>query len=252
MKKITEKLCKICGRKEPEVEFYKGNPSKCKKCKNKEDGRKKAEKEGRTYTPRIDLDIPNGFKYCNKCKKVLPISEFYILGAIKKNGENKIYSRCKECERKIVLEHPNREKYIKTSNENTSRKKQEIPEYRKYINSLNKEHYSKEVGIITHMLYAARKRALKNNLEFNLTRRDIILPTHCPILGIELKRGDREDYSMSYSLDRINNSLGYIKGNVRVISMLANTMKNSASLEQLELFAKNIIDYVKKENNDKD
>jgi len=246
MKKIKEKLCKICGEGEPKVEFYNGNPSKCKKCKNKEDSKKKAEKAGREYIPR--LEAPEGFKCCTKCNKILPISEFYTLGAINKNGENKIYSRCKECERKIVLEHPNRNKYIETSNKNTALRKQENPEYREHINSLNRKHYSGEKGIITHMLYSAKKRALKNNLEFNLTKEDIILPTHCPLLGIELKRGDKEDYSMSYSLDRIDNSLGYVKGNVKVISMLANTMKNSASSEHLELFAKNITDYIKKDN----
>lgn len=34
------------------------------------------------------------------------------------------------------------------------------------------------------------------------------------------------------------------QGNVRVISSLANTMKNSASLDQLKLFHKNILNYL--------
>lgn len=238
------KTCKICEKSEPEVEFYKNSGCKCKKCKNKEDSKRKAEKAGRIYTPRETVDIPEGFKMCTKCKQILPLDNFYVLSATKKDGTNKIYSRCKVCETQIVLQHPNRNEYIKTSNNNATIRKQENPEYRNYVNDLNKKYHHNTTGIITHMLYAAKKRAIANNLEFNLEKEDIILPTHCPILGTELVKGDKEDYSMTYSLDRIDNSKGYIKGNVQVISMLANSMKNSATIEQLEAFSKNILQYI--------
>ena len=39
----------------------------------------------------------------------------------------------------------------------------------------------------------------------------------------------------SPSLDRIIPSLGYVKGNIRVISFRANTLKNNATLSELEL-----------------
>lgn len=43
------------------------------------------------------------------------------------------------------------------------------------------------------------------------------------------------------SVDRINSKLGYIKGNVQVISNKANRMKNDASIEELLIFSKNAI-----------
>jgi hypothetical protein len=48
----------------------------------------------------------------------------------------------------------------------------------------------------------------------------------------------------SPSIDRIDNTKGYIKGNVIVMSTLANAMKNKASFEQLKSFSTNILKLV--------
>ena len=58
----------------------------------------------------------------------------------------------------------------------------------------------------------------------------------CPYSGLKmtLKHG----HMNSASLDRIDSTKGYIKGNVQVISMKANTMKSNASIEELVTFAK--------------
>lgn len=44
----------------------------------------------------------------------------------------------------------------------------------------------------------------------------------------------------SPTIDRINPKLGYIKGNVWVISNKANRFKNDATLEELELLVANL------------
>jgi hypothetical protein len=41
----------------------------------------------------------------------------------------------------------------------------------------------------------------------------------------------------SPSLDRIDNSKGYVKGNVAVISFRANTLKNNATADELRAIA---------------
>jgi hypothetical protein len=77
-------------------------------------------------------------------------------------------------------------------------------------------------------------RAKKKGLEFTITVEDIVVPTHCPILGMEMSRGTLTERAASPSLDRIDNSKGYIQGNVQVISLRANRMKNDATIQELK------------------
>jgi hypothetical protein len=94
------------------------------------------------------------------------------------------------------------------------------------------------------MLKRTRDRARVKGIECNLEIEDIIIPTHCPILNIELNINSGVAGDDSPSLDKIDPELGYIKGNVRVISRLANIMKAHATREQLILFSNNIINYL--------
>jgi hypothetical protein len=81
------------------------------------------------------------------------------------------------------------------------------------------------------MLSRAKYRAKQKGLDFNITKEDIVIPDICPLLGTPMK---------SPSLDRIIPEKGYIKGNVWVISNRANTLKNDATLQELELLVENL------------
>jgi hypothetical protein len=85
----------------------------------------------------------------------------------------------------------------------------------------------------------ARYRAKRKGIKFDLEVSDIVIPRLCPVLKIPLVRNNRQagPRASSPSLDRINNDLGYIKGNVQVISHKANTMKHCATDSELVLFA---------------
>ena len=83
----------------------------------------------------------------------------------------------------------------------------------------------------------AKKRAKAKKLDFNLQVSDIVIPAFCPVLGIPISIGKKTIQPNSPSLDRIIPELGYVKGNVQVISARANAMKNDASRDELLRFA---------------
>jgi len=90
--------------------------------------------------------------------------------------------------------------------------------------------------------YRAKENAKSKGCEFNLEPKDIIIPEYCPFLDVKIETDfDKNNYDSYYSIDRIDNSMGYIKGNVQVISRLANAMKNSATKDQLIIFSKNVL-----------
>jgi hypothetical protein len=87
---------------------------------------------------------------------------------------------------------------------------------------------------------SARKRAKAKGIPFDINYTDVIVPEYCPILNIKLEpnqEGTKRYSKNSPSLDRINPELGYVKGNIQVISHLANVMKNCATKEELKVFA---------------
>jgi len=83
------------------------------------------------------------------------------------------------------------------------------------------------------LCYDAKLRARKKNLHFALTPAHIHIPKFCPVLGIELKQTKGFPGPSSPTLDRIDNTLGYVPWNICVISYKANMLKGNASLEEL-------------------
>lgn len=83
------------------------------------------------------------------------------------------------------------------------------------------------------ILWAARSRAKKAGVKCDLEESDIIIPERCPILDIKLDPVRTPNSRASPSLDRIDNSKGYVKGNVAVISLRANIMKTDMSIEDI-------------------
>lgn len=89
------------------------------------------------------------------------------------------------------------------------------------------------------MLKNARIRARAVGVPFTITVDDIVIPTHCPILGIPLAQahGRRGGSPNSPSLDKIEPGRGYVAGNIIVISNRANRLKSDATIEELRSIA---------------
>jgi len=131
--------------------------------------------------------------------------------------------------------------YCKTCVQTVSQKyREKRKQYSKEV-GYNKNYYNnyKSRNRETVLLNGARARAKRYNILFSLTKEDIVIPERCPIFDTllrskeeicaETKKGAQDN---SLSLDRIDPTKGYTKGNVAVISYRANVIKNNGSAEE--------------------
>ena len=93
---------------------------------------------------------------------------------------------------------------------------------------------SKKLPIEQVLYNNAKMRAKARGVPFDISVCDIVVPKFCPCLGIELMVSTGSAKSNSPSLDRRIPHLGYVRGNICVISHKANTIKNDATLGELK------------------
>lgn len=95
---------------------------------------------------------------------------------------------------------------------------------------------------LRNVFYNAKQRAKAKGIAFTLTKAQLgrMGGENCPLLGTPLSYDNRASTGNAATLDRIDNTKGYVPGNCWVISMLANRIKTNASLEQLETLAMNL------------
>lgn len=96
--------------------------------------------------------------------------------------------------------------------------------------------------VTSSMLANAKSRSRKRGMEFDITKEYLlsIWPDECPVLGIAWNfAGTKKDRYGSPSLDRIDNSKGYVPGNVRIISTRANMIKTNLTYDEVRLLYEN-------------
>lgn len=75
-------------------------------------------------------------------------------------------------------------------------------------------------------------------VDFDLTEADLGWPTHCPVLGIKLNYpGEFTHDPAGASFDRLDISLGYVRGNVIVVSRRANALRKDGTPTELRAVA---------------
>lgn len=99
------------------------------------------------------------------------------------------------------------------------------------------EHRYRHTNPEKYLLQSSRGNAKKRGIEHTISVSDIVIPELCPVFLIPF----RYDTRFAPSLDRIDNSKGYVPGNVQVISRKANMMKHDATQDELRRFAEWIL-----------
>lgn len=206
----TTKTCKnpdcSCINPQPLTAFDKhahyefGRNNICKVCR-------KIQRSAQSH-PRKET----GTKKCSgKCGKILDVSEFHS----DKYNTDGLQSCCKTC-------HIGRQKSA----------------------------YSKYTGCIKKLLKDARGRAKKKNKKFDITYDDIdelykLQNGKCAITQLEMqhdhmterKEGDHHIINQTnMSIDRIDNSVGYVKSNIQLVCAVVNRIKHDMNLFELMYF----------------
>lgn len=119
----------------------------------------------------------------------------------------------------------------------------------KYINHAST--YGKQHHIFRKI---KQKRYVRSHIgvDSNLKPEDIVINEYCPFFNtkIDYRTTSCEHLTkFHYSIDRIDNSKMYMKGNIWVISRFANTIKNDSSLNELKTFSVNILKQIIGRNN---
>lgn len=150
---------------------------------------------------RTNLDTPcSALAPCVRCRELLPITSFYSM----KRGRQTIVgdfrgSVCKSCA---------------------------LQQYR-------------DLDPRAKLYYNAKKRAGDIGVPFDLTLDDIVIPEHCPALGLEIRdytgcgKPDFHKHHDAATLDRVDNSKGYVANNIQVICKRANLLKKDATISEI-------------------
>jgi hypothetical protein len=165
-------------------------------------------------------------KRCTKCKQEKLLQEF----AGKTRTKDGLDYWCRQCNRVSRQNY-----YFSESGKEYWSQYKARPEYKEDQRRWHRQH--REQNLPKYLWKAARKRAQQKCLPFTITVDDIIIPEACPILEIPIAASLIKISDSSPTLDRIDNDLGYVPGNIQVISYLANSMKRNASIKQLKSFA---------------
>jgi len=134
---------------------------------------------------------------------------------------------CKDCHKKLTdrwrdenqdrRKHQRKEHYAE--NIDLMREK-----FRSYYREVDKAFRSENWA--EYRIIQIRSRCAKRKIPFDIDIDDLLpLPKFCPLFGILLDYHGGPDRRYLASVDRIKPRLGYVKGNVRIISNAANFTK---------------------------
>lgn len=177
---------------------------------------------------------PGATKRCTKCGVVKWVEEYGVDSRLPAPGR---VSQCKECKR--LYARMLRAQDIERSREVNRRWRERN---RLSYNAKRRQEHREDPR--PTLLQHAKYRARKLGIPFAITACDLVVEDKCPVLGIAYQVGPKIS-DRSRTVDRIIPGLGYVPGNVRVISYRANRLKSDASPQELSA----ILDYIASSQN---
>jgi hypothetical protein len=193
----------------------------------------KLKKTGIELYNKYFFNTASQLNYINECireEKIIDFNKINTVFNVETTTQEQIYN--------LIRYYPNILKEKKIIDDDFI--KNVYSEYGESIEIMESLISDKRENVRGRIIERLRKNAKERKLEFSLSSYDLKLVKKCPILEIELNYSNSCGMDNSPSIDRIDSSKGYIKGNITMISKLANQMKSSATKEQLNLFIKNI------------
>ena len=182
-----------------------------------------AESRGRIADTSTVVDLDNKTKKCYSCNEVKPFDDYH-LNHTRWHG---LAEACKECVNSYMKDYHKRT-YVKKGRPKAP------PKYKppKPVKPV----YTKEQIKIKSLVRAANTRAIKKGLPHGLEWTTLEIPEYCPVMPWVKLVYDGSDKWKAASLDRIKPELGYVNGNVRIMSLRANVMKSASSENELVAF----------------
>lgn len=213
---------------DPEVRRQQKNRASAKWRQNHPDAR-------RGYrSPKNAADQAAAKEHSRRCReyKVIFASQ---LAEMRREVDRAVSKRCFENHRE---ERNNlSSKYYRANRDERIRKQvayQKTPEAKAKIAAAAKVRAKNPASWLKSQLSKLKSRAKQRGFGFDLVPQDFTIPETCPVLGIPLALGLPSRSPNSPSFDRVDNNLGYVKGNVRIISLRANRLKSNATLYEME------------------
>lgn len=160
---------------------------------------------------------------CSRCRKDIPLNGFA--------EGRKTCKKCREYQKEYYEQ--NRDQEVRRALKSYNQQYKDDPELVR-----KKKRQAIRNNPVSYMLWQVKTRAKKKGIPFDLSHDDIKIPERCPILGMILKISNEHSSGNSPSVDRIDPTQGYVRGNIQVISHKANTIKNNATTEELRKVAK--------------
>ena len=149
---------------------------------------------------------PEGYRRCTSCKELKSLDDFHK----RRGGAFGRVTKCKDCARPEAVKR-----------------------YREMSSELR-------------LYKAAKQRAAREGTLFSITVEDLVVPEFCPILGIKLQHNEGKQGDDSPSLDKVIPELGYVPGNIAVISLKANIIKDKYSYSELSAVVNWLKDFLEK------